>query len=200
MIKLVITGDQTGGSSRKSGRFLLDVQFRLIGNRAMTQLSLFTARSSAVISSCGLYRYALHRRWDDGPQVLFCMLNPSTADETNPDPTMTKCLKFAKRWGYGSLAIGNLFGFRATEPRDMLAADEPVGPDNDVWLRILAGESQLKIAAWGANGGYRDRDKAVLALLQGHDLHYLRLTKEGHPGHPLFLPGNLTPILWRARS
>jgi hypothetical protein len=166
----------------------------------VTQLPLFTTQSSAVISPCGLYRYALHRRWREGPQVLFVCLNPSIADAFTNDRSVQKMIRFAKRWGYSALAIGNLFGFRATEPRDMLAADDPVGPENDRWLRALAEESQLVVAGWGTDGVYRDRDKAVLALLQGHDLHYLRLTKAGHPGHPLFLPGNLNPILWRAKT
>ena len=63
-------------------------------------------RSDALLSPCGCYRYALWRRWEPGPQVLFIMLNPSTADELTDDPTIRRCIGFARSWGFGSLAVG----------------------------------------------------------------------------------------------
>ncbi|WP_276968362.1 DUF1643 domain-containing protein, partial [Metallibacterium scheffleri] len=119
-------------------------------------------------------------------------LNPSTADETQDDPTIRRCVGFAKAWGYQALCMVNLFAFRATRPDDMLAAADPVGPDNDAHLRALSGEAGVIVAAWGALGTHRGRDVEVCALLPA--LHCLTLTKGGQPGHPLYLPRRLTPI------
>jgi hypothetical protein len=105
-------------------------------------------------------------------------LNPSTADETADDPTIRRCVAFARDWGHGSLCMTNLFAYRATKPADMLAQDDPVGPENDDALRRLAGSA----------GG---RHNAVRAMMPR--LHYLRLTKDGHP---LYLPAVLRPIPW----
>lgn len=125
---------------------------------------------------------------------MFVGLNPSTADETNDDPTIRRCIGFAKAWGFSGLVMTNLFAFRATDPKDMKRAADPVGTENDETLVKLAACCGLVVAAWGAHGSYRGRDREVRALLP--NLHYLKLTKDGHPSHPLYLPGDLTPQLW----
>ena len=81
--------------------------------------------------------------------MLFVGLNPSTADETNDDPTIRRCIAFAREWGYARLHMANLFAFRATEPRDMMNASDPIGPENDKHLLTLANDSILTVAAWG---------------------------------------------------
>jgi hypothetical protein len=151
---------------------------------------------SAAFSPCRTYRYALWREWNDGPTVTFIGLNPSTADETKDDPTIRRCVGFAKSWGFGGLIMANLFALRATDPTEMLRHPEPVGPDNDAWLRGLAGRSGKVIAAWGVHGTHRKRDKAVLQML-GDKLHALALTKAGLPKHPLYLRADLTPFALR---
>jgi hypothetical protein len=123
------------------------------------------------------------------PGVLFIGLNPSTADETVNDPTIRRCMTFAKKFGGGRLIMANLFALRATDPYQMLEHPEPIGPDNDHWLRRLAREAGITIAAWGVHGQFRGRAEAVRALLPSQ-LFALGLTKEGHPRHPLYLPGN----------
>lgn len=148
----------------------------------------------ADISPCGLFRYTVWDAWGDGPWVNFCALNPSTADATKNDPSFTRMKNFAKAWGYSGLVITNLFAFRATDPRDMMAAADPVGMKNDDTLTFVAGICDLTVAAWGVHGAHRGRDAEVRKLLPR--LHYLRLTKTGHPGHPLYLPGNLRPTPW----
>jgi hypothetical protein len=125
---------------------------------------------------------------------MFIGLNPSTADETVDDPTIRRCVAFAKAWGYGALCMANLFAFRATEPTDMKKAADPVGWENDAYLRRLAGEAGVVVAAWGTHGTYKGRDQSVRLLVPG--LHYLRLTINGHPGHPLYLPASLRPQPW----
>jgi hypothetical protein len=123
---------------------------------------------------------------------MFVGLNPSTADETQDDPTIRRCVAFAKTWGYSAMCMTNLFAFRATLPKDMKAAIDPIGPDNDEYLFKIAYEAGIIVAAWGANGVYKGRDMEVRALLPA--LHCLALTKEGHPGHPLYLKKTLVPI------
>lgn len=96
----------------------------------------------AHLSACGAYRYALRRTWDPArPAALFVGLNPSTADAERDDPTTRRCVRFARDWGFGGLLVGNLFAYRATRPRDLRAAAEPVGPENDWWLAALAREA-----------------------------------------------------------
>lgn len=148
----------------------------------------------ATISDCGRYRYALWRKWAPGETVMFVGMNPSTADATLDDPTIRRCVGFARAWGYGGLMMTNLFAWRATVPAHMLMAADPVGSDNDATLRTAYLNAALTVAAWGAHGTYGGRHNAVRKMLPR--LHYLRLTKDGHPGHPLYLPASLRPVEW----
>ena len=153
--------------------------------------------NGAILSDCARYRYALWRRWSDAPAVLFIGLNPSTADATQDDPTIRRCLRFAKAWGHGALYMGNLFAFRATDPRELMAAADPVGPETDAWLRHLALDSGLIVAAWGAHGDYRGRAAVVAEALPMH-VHCLGRTKDGQPRHPLYLRSDAQPEPWAA--
>jgi hypothetical protein len=130
----------------------------------------------------------------DAGYAMFIGLNPSTANETEDDPTIRRCISFAKSWGYDGLCMTNLFAFRATLPAVMLAEPDPVGQDNDQHLLAMAAKAGVVIAAWGTPGVHMGRADAVKAMVP--NLHYLRLTKAGHPGHPLYLPGDLVPKLW----
>lgn len=152
-------------------------------------------KTGAIFSKCRTYRYSLWREWDAGRgYALFVALNPSTADESHDDPTIRRCIGFARDWGYGAVCVGNLFAFRATRPADLRAAADPVGPGNDRHLRRLAADAAIVIGAWGVHGGYRDRDLAVLRRLPVS--HCLATTKGGHPAHPLYQPKTRTPEPW----
>jgi hypothetical protein len=179
------------------------------GNRGgvviLTQPNAMPAKyleSTAVFSLCKLYRYVLTRTWHlDRPTVVFCMLNPSTADAEQPDPTITRCLNFADTWGYGRLVVVNIFALRSTDPEGLRRATDPVGPENDRHLfEQTAGN--VTICAWGATCSkwksprIMERPAVATRAMQGALLHSLRLTKDGHPCHPLYLPGNLTPIIY----
>ena len=159
--------------------------------------NLFETRD-ATLSKDRRYRYALWRRWGDGPYLLFIGLNPSTADEYEDDPTIRRCRRFAMDWGFDALCMANLFAWRATAPTDMKAAKDPVGRDNDAWLRKLAAGAGRTVAAWGVHGGHQGRDQAVMRLVPG--LHHLGLTKAGHPRHPLYLPASTLPQPWAAQD
>ncbi|MGB3244315.1 MAG: DUF1643 domain-containing protein [Sulfitobacter sp.] len=157
------------------------------------------APSFAVFSDCEKYRYSLTRIWDrTAPRVLVVMLNPSTADEMRNDPTVERCEQRARRLGYGAFQVTNIFAFRATDPRDMRAAQDPVGPENDGVLLDGTVWADHIIAAWGVHGAHLDRGMEVAdALAQtGVPLFHLGLSKAGHPRHPLYLPYAQQPVTW----
>ncbi|KKM80047.1 hypothetical protein LCGC14_1343720 [marine sediment metagenome] len=151
---------------------------------------------SAVLSPCGRYRYSLTREFFMGAgRVLFVMLNPSTADAETDDPTIRRCIGFARRWGFRRLDVGNLFAWRATNPKEIRQVSDPVGPENDRRLMYLSECADAVIAAWGTHGAYRNRDSDVLALLAGK-VEHLGLTKQGHPKHPLYLRNDVARVGW----
>lgn len=119
-------------------------------------------------------------------------LNPSTADETEDDPTIGRCISFAKAWGYGGLCMTNLFAYRATNPSDMFEAEDPVGSENDEWIEKLAREAGVVVAAWGNDGSFLGRSKQIIQLIP--NLHCLKMNKTGEPAHPLYLKATLQPI------
>lgn len=141
------------------------------------------------------FRYTLYRIWDPAlPLVTFVGLNPSTADENEDDPTIRRCMGFARNWACGVLLMTNLFAFASTCPEFLFTAKDPVGPDNDQWLRRVARQSSLVIAAWGNHGKHLNRYVQVQKFFP--QLHYLRFNLSGQPSHPLYLPGRLLPAVW----
>lgn len=152
----------------------------------------------ATFSPCRRYRYALWREWDQSlPTVVFCGLNPSTADESKDDPTIRRELGYARDWQFGRLIKVNAYAWRDTDPKKMLAAEDPIGPDNLCEVLMHARAAALFIAAWGNN--IRERDAFVLRTLlrqAGVTIHVLRLTGKGQPEHPLYLPRTLRPVTW----
>lgn len=154
---------------------------------------------TAVISDCGRYRYTLEREWMTGEGTcLFVMLNPSTADAGQDDPTIRRCIGFAQRWGYRRLEVGNLFAYRATDPDRLSMVPEPVGPSNGAWLEHLLKRASIAIAAWGTSA----RPLAVQpecaliarAMRLGVPLKALGLTKDRLPRHPLYIKGDVEPV------
>lgn len=153
--------------------------------------------AGAKFSACRRWRYLLWRRWDElKPIANFLMLNPSTADEVQLDPSCTRARNYAERWGFGAVLITNIFGWRATDPEEMKSAKDPVGRGNDAAILRAARESKLVVCAWGNHGAYLDRAAEVIALLKRRriPLHALRVNGAGHPAHPLYLPGTLQPV------
>jgi len=152
-----------------------------------------TMKRNATLSACRRYRYVLWRVWDSSkPYAMIIGLNPSTADETEDDPTIRRCIRYAKDWGYGGLCMANLFAYRATSPADMFAAEDPIGPDNDTWIRKLAAEAGLVVGAWGNSGTVRNRSSEIRKILPS--LKCLRLNGSGEPAHPLYQPRSAVPI------
>lgn len=153
-----------------------------------------------VFSDDRRHRYALWRSWPTGfapidpvranQYVLWICLNPSTADETTNDATMRRCISFSKEWGFGAMCMANLFAYRALHPDEMRQYVDPVGKQNDYWLRTLAAGAGLVVAGWGNDGTFKNRDEKVSALLaeQGIEMQALGFTMSGHPLHPLYVP------------
>lgn len=170
----------------------------------MSQLALFqTNARTATLDRRRIYRYTLWRRWHDIekpsgrlPYVNFVLLNPSTADESTDDPTVRKCVKFARSWGFDGLCITNLFAYRATDFSKAKKASDPIGYGNDRHILNIARDASLIVCAWSRHGSYLCRSTRVRRLLDDFDLYYLRMTA-GEPWHPLYLPDDTTPTLWR---
>lgn len=152
--------------------------------------------SGAELDDAREYRWRLWREWDaERPTVAFLMLNPSTADETEDDQTIRRCIGYGKSWGYGRLEVVNLFAYRTKKPSELRTADAPVGDRNDEVLRDVCQEAELVVAAWGAHGEFSDRAIEVAEMLDV-ELQALGTTKDGHPGHPLYLSGDAEPEPW----
>jgi len=162
-------------------------------------LEIAITPSGAQFSRCRRWRYLLWRRWDPSrPVANFLMLNPSTADEFKLDPSCTRARNYAERWGYGGLIVTNIFGWRATDPRVMRSVKDPVGSGNDAAIVRAAREAKIVVCAWGTHGEHLGRGEEVVQLLsrEGVSLHSLRVTADGYPSHPLYLPQTLTPAVF----
>lgn len=147
--------------------------------------------SPAIFSEDRRYRYLLSRRVGlaDG-EVLFIMLNPSTANEIADDPTIRRCKGFARDWGYGVLTVCNLFAYCTADPDVLRRVDDPVGPDNDAHIATAASRAAIIVCAWGAFKEAAERAIEVQGDLRraGRTPMCLGLTATGHPKHPLYIP------------
>jgi hypothetical protein len=155
---------------------------------------------TAKFSSCGRYRWSLSRRWDADLRKLsvgFVMLNPSTADAYSDDPTIRRCINFARRWGFAGLEVRNLFAFRATKWQDLKSAANPVGRRNDATILDLLDRCQTIVVAWGAHGALHSRGQEVIELLRDQKLLCLGMTRAEEPRHPLYLPADTVLIPFR---
>lgn len=179
----------------------------LLGERRLPIISPeLLASSSVVFSDCGTYRYVLRRDFGcvmstEARPVCWIMLNPSTADLLHDDPTVARCRAFSARWGFNAMWVVNLFALRATSPKHLKTHPDPVGSDNDQWIRDTAldacARGGIVVCAWGAHGALHERAAVVVTrVLEGVPLHALAFTKHGEPRHPLYLLAGLEPIRW----
>jgi hypothetical protein len=170
-------------------------EFRLFGVDYGTE----PIYSGADFSPCRKFRYTLWRIWGKQPPLMFCCLNPSTADEVNNDPTVERCERRARMWGYGGLLVTNIFALRSTDPKALYECDDPIGPENDAAIPACAKQAGMVICAWGSHGQYLGRGNQVRTMLEseGIALHYLKLSANtGMPGHPLYIGMAVEPKLW----
>jgi len=152
--------------------------------------------SGAVFDSSGKFRYSLWRQWDnERPRLCFIMLNPSTADDAHNDPTIARCVSYARRWRFGSLEVVNAFAYRATDPTKLARVRDPVGPLNDGYILKAVRASAQVVLAWGNHALLDDRHAEVVDLLaERADIYCFGITKLGQPRHPLYVR-NEAPLL-----
>jgi hypothetical protein len=164
-----------------------------MNNSTLFQAPETIQHASAIISPCGRYRYSLTRGNCDQKPVLFVMLNPSTADALEDDPTIRRCVGFAKSWSYDSIQVVNLFAWRATDPNNLpWKSVEAVGPENDDHINQHAKSAGLIVCAWGNHVSTSSRASHVIRLLKssGVPVKCLGRNKSGTPKHPLYLASN----------
>lgn len=158
-----------------------------------SQASLFTQDQSAPLatwSPCKRYRYTLRRTWSKSDAsahklVTWILLNPSTADETEDDPTIRRCKDFSKSWGFDGLIIVNAYALRSTDPKGLWKVEDPNGPGNDGAILEACGAASRVVCGWGANLR-NDRHDWLAKLLRGHELSALKINANGSPAHPLY--------------
>ena len=152
------------------------------------------------MSPDGLYRYRLWRRWGPGEDVVWIMLNPSTADATTDDRTISRCISFSQGWGFGGMEVVNLYALRATDPKELVGHPDPEGPDNArAWQAAGCFEGdRTVVAAWGGHVDMSGlRRSRVLSGRSMAGFKCLGTTEKGHPRHPLYVKNGTAPISFR---
>jgi hypothetical protein len=169
----------------------------------LSRTDLSGMECAAIFSDDDVHRFVLSWIWDRArPMLVAFMLNPSTATHEVLDPTVAGLIKRARAWGYGGVIVINLFAIRATDPRDMLKADDPIGADNDAQIERVLCEARdagsVVIAAWGKHGNHRDRAAQALDIARrvGVQLHALQVNADGTPKHPLYVRHDIKPTPW----
>lgn len=176
-------------------------------------------KRTAEISKCGTHRWTLSREWDSAKgTVCWIMLNPSTADASNDDPTLKRCIHFTRLWGYGRLDVVNLFPFRSSKPEECQRwADWE--PSQDWWVRDViyyqnmpivverAKAADLVVAAWGNKPWATSLAEQIVQEIQEDaepypDIYCLGTTSNGQPKHPMArgrhrVHNDQSPILWK---
>jgi len=161
----------------------------------------------AVFSECRRFRYLLRRDIDmlGGKVVVSVGYNPSIAGAVDDDPTIRREIDYCKRWGASTLLNVNAFAAVATDPDDLAAMEDPVGPLNDEAIRVAAAycaqRGGILLASWGVPKGKAVTKRLAAARFEqlrsiGLPFHALRVTSGGHPEHPLYLPAVLMPHAW----
>ena len=148
------------------------------------------------------YRYWLTRKWDDEkPLAGFVGINPSTADEKNPDQTLSNCKSIAYKFGFGGVVLVNLFAVRDKKPSIVAKQSDPVGSDNNEYLQRFADEVDCAISAWGeAEADYPERVEQVQRTID-RDLWAIYLTQEGYPKHlARYKKDEVDPVLYHSNS
>ena len=154
-------------------------------------------KKDAFIDNSKKYRYMLMRQWnkDETNFVNFIMLNPSTADDKTDDPTIKSCIKLAQNWKFDGLYVTNLFALRSTDPKKLKTTKNPIGKENNKFIKKYASLCKLVVIAWGNKGTLFNRDKEVIKLLNKiPEIHCIKKTKTGHPIHPLYTNRKTIPI------
>lgn len=164
-------------------------------------------RPFAEFSACKRYRYLLG--WPAKPDgdgiALFVLANPSTATAEKTDPTVSRCIAHATRWGYRWCYVVNVRAWRETDPRKVPTDPMAIGPENDSVIVREVRRARIVVCGWGALGG--ERGPVVLRLIRanGGVPYALALNDDGTPRHPLArgklaIASTVQPVLMPERS
>lgn len=153
--------------------------------------------NECIFSEDRIYRYVLKHSWKDmfdvqEKAIVWIALNPSTADENQLDPTLTRIRNFSNDFGYNCFYMLNIYAFRSTDPKNMLNCKQPIGKDNDYWIKEICNKTDKIVCCWGNMGKHLDRSNKIREMLKSYPLYYLDLSKENQPKHPLYLNSKLT--------
>ena len=183
----------SGGGVSPSGDDRVVIPARDLHRTAVSSMGP-VLRTARLEGAGEIYRYQLIRAWGTGqPTMAVIGLNPSTADAVKDDPTTRRLMGFARAAGYQRLMLVNLYAWRTSHPSGLPRSPaDPVGADNDHWIRDAVDQADLVVAAWGIHADPA-RVAEVLELLQHHTVWCLGRTQAGHPRHPLYLAGG-TPL------
>jgi len=171
------------------------LSFQTCADLGVSSRAIFDARFQDK-NGAFLYRYSLTHKWSGAPdkKLVFLMLNPSTADAFQADPTVAACMVWAQMWEFGELEVVNIFAYRATDPKIMKKAEDPIGPLNNAFIKEAAASASLIVAAWGAHGDHLGRGVEVATkLLREVKLTCFTTVKGGHPKHPLYIKRRTKP-------
>ncbi|MFT3784382.1 MAG: DUF1643 domain-containing protein [Nibricoccus sp.] len=156
--------------------------------------------NECIFSPDRLHRYTLIHRWDEmfnrDHGIAWICLNPSTADEHQLDPTLRRIRDFSATWGYSYFVMLNLFAWRATQPDEMKAVADPIGPDNDRWIAHWCSKVDRVMLGWGEHGAHQNRAQQVLAYLDSSKTYCLERNASGQPKHPLYVAKRNKPVLF----
>lgn len=166
----------------------------------LKQNTVYGIEYGAIFDVSGRYRYSLWRAWsNDSPRIAFVLLNPSTADEQRNDPTIRRCMGFARAWKFGSMDVVNLFAYRATHYRELFKVNDPIGEENNRFLMQAVERCSIIVLGWGTRGTMLGRDRQVISFLAGRkDVYCLGFTKNGLPRHPLYVRGDTKLVSFTA--
>lgn len=115
------------------------------------------------------------------------MLNPSTADSNKDDNTVKRLYHWTAQNKCGGFVIANLFAYRSRDPKRLKTTPDPVGPDNNKYIKELSEQCSIIVCAWGNHGNLMNRNSEVIELLKGQSIYCLETTSTGQPQHPLFI-------------
>ncbi len=158
---------------------------------------------SAVFSDDRRYRYQLDRDLGSGQGTyVWIGKNPSKADETQNDNSVTRVMKRAKEAGFRKFVVVNLYSYVSTDPRGLLDswadAEGPVGPDNLRHIAEVLEDADFVLIAWGSDYVGPKHAARVLDMIReaGKVPHCLGHTNDGSPVHPARLPADTEPVPW----
>jgi len=151
--------------------------------------------TNAKISSCGGYRFELSRFWGGHPLLVYIMLNPSTADASVDDPTIRRCISFARRERAGGILVVNLSPQRVTNPRDLGRVPLEVSQRNLDSIAWASSQGRV-VCAWGVTPKLLREEAATVVMSLIGKTWCLGTTKDGHPRHPLYVRADAPLRVW----